>query len=61
MAKIIQFFMEVKSELSKVVWPSRQDTAKYTGMVVVTSLAVAAILGAADYALVQLIQKFING
>lgn len=61
MSKIAQFFREVKAELWKVVWPSRKDAIRYTITVIVFSLVVAAILGAADYGLLKgfeaLIQK----
>jgi preprotein translocase subunit SecE len=60
MSNIIQFFLEVKAELQKVVWPSRQDTIKYTSVVIVFSLVMAAILAAADFGLLQLLSKFLN-
>lgn len=53
MGKIIQFFRDVKAEIGKVVWPSRQDSIRYTLMVIVFSLVVAAILGAADFGLLK--------
>lgn len=60
MASIIRFFLEVKSELAKVVWPSRQETIKYTAAVILISVAVAVILGAVDYGLIKLLETFIN-
>ncbi len=60
MNKIVQFFSEVKSELSKVVWPSRVQTLRYTGAVILFSVAVAALLGAADYGLIKLLEKVVN-
>ena len=60
MTNIVKFFLEVKAELSKVVWPSRQETIKYTITVIVFSIVIAAILGAADYVLIQLLVKIIN-
>ena len=60
MAKIIQFFIEVKSELQKVVWPSRKDTIKYTLVVLLFSLLIAAILGATDIGLTKLLQKVVT-
>ena len=53
MRKIIQFLRDVKAEISKVIWPSRQDTLRYSMMVIVFSLVIAAILGAADYGLLK--------
>lgn len=60
MGRISRFFKEVKGELLKVVWPSRQDTIRYTVMVIVFSVVVAIILGAADYGLFKLFEQVIN-
>jgi preprotein translocase subunit SecE len=60
MQKIVEFFLEVKSELSKVVWPSKKQTMYYTGVVIVVSIVIAVILGAADYGLIQVVQKVVN-
>jgi preprotein translocase subunit SecE len=57
---VLQFFKDVKSELYKVVWPSRQDTLRYTITVIVFSLAVAAILGAADFGLLKAFEAILN-
>lgn len=51
---MINFFRQVRTELSKVVWPSRNDTIRYTLTVIVFSLVVALVLGAFDYLLLQL-------
>jgi preprotein translocase subunit SecE len=53
MSKIIQFFRDVRSEISKVVWPTRQEAIRYTITVIVFSVVLAAILGAADYGLLK--------
>ena len=53
MSKIIQFFRDVRAEMTKVIWPSRQDTIRYTATVIVFSLVLAAILGAADFGLLK--------
>jgi len=56
MNKITEYIREVKAELIKVVWPSRQDTIKTTFIVIVFSVAVAAFLGAIDFGLTEAIQ-----
>ncbi len=53
MGRALQFFKDVKAELFKVVWPSRKDTLRYTITVIVFSLVVAGILGAADFGLLK--------
>lgn len=60
MGKVINFFREVKSELFKVVWPTRRDTIRYTVSVVVFSVVVALILGAADFGLLQGFEAILN-
>ena len=56
MSSIIQFFRDVKIELFKVVWPSRGETIRYTVTVIIFSIVVALILGAADYGLLKLFE-----
>lgn len=51
---MVQFFREVVEELKKVVWPTRRETVSYTLTVIVFSVAVSAILGAADFGLLKL-------
>ena len=46
--KIKRFFGEVRIELGKVVWPTRQETIRYTAAVVVLSLVMAIFLGGLD-------------
>jgi preprotein translocase subunit SecE len=58
-AKIINFLKEVRIELKKVTWPTRQETVKHTLAVIAISLAVAIFLGAADLLFQFLINKFI--
>ena len=53
MSRVLQFFRDVRSELVKVVWPSRRETVRYTATVIVFSLVIAAVLGAADYGLLK--------
>jgi preprotein translocase subunit SecE len=60
MSKVTQFFSEVKAELSKVVWPSKEQTLKYTLVVIVFSAFIAVILGAADFALIKALEKVIT-
>jgi preprotein translocase subunit SecE len=60
MSKIIQFLREVRTEMTKVVWPSRKDTMKMTIIVVVFSVVVAFYLGFADYGLAKLVQLIFN-
>lgn len=60
MSKIVEYFREVKSELFKVVWPSRKDTLKYSLTVILFSIGVALILGAADYGLLKIFETVLS-
>jgi len=57
--KIITFLKEVRVELKKVNWPTREETTKYTAIVIGLSLAVAIYLGAFDWFFTFLVQSFI--
>ena len=57
---IFQFFSEVKSELFKVVWPTKSETLRYTLTVIVFSVVVALVLGAFDYMLLRLFEAAVN-
>ncbi|MFH0791890.1 MAG: preprotein translocase subunit SecE [bacterium] len=48
--KLSIFLGEVKNETKKVDWPTRQQTIKYTIIVIGFCLVVAIYLGGIDYA-----------
>lgn len=56
----VEFIREVKVELASVKWPSRQETAKLTAMVIGVSLFVALYIGGLDLAFTSLIGGIIN-
>jgi preprotein translocase subunit SecE len=60
MTNPIQFLKEVKSELTKVVWPERSKVVTITLSVIGLSLVVAAFLGAVDYGLTKLLEYGVN-
>ncbi len=51
MPNIINFLNEVKEELYKVAWPSREQTIRYTILVIIVAVAVGLFLGGLDYIL----------
>ena len=59
MNKLTTFIKEARAELKKVNWPTREQTVKYTGLVVGLSLAVAMFLGALDYLFEYTLKTFI--
>lgn len=53
MGKIVNFFKESRQELSKVVWPTKEQVVISTRVVLVSVVIFAAILGLVDYLLLQ--------
>lgn len=51
MPNIITFLKEVKEELDKVAWPTREQTIRYTILVILVTVGVGAFLGGLDYLL----------
>jgi preprotein translocase subunit SecE len=49
MKKIIRFFKESFAELKKVTWPSREEVASSTKVVLVSVILIAAALGIVDF------------
>lgn len=54
-ARLGRYFREVRSELRKVVWPSRQELITYTIVVLVVVAVVSAFLGIVDIAVSELL------
>ena len=48
-AKIKKFLKDYRSELKKVVWPTRQQVIQNTGVVLVAITFVAAVVGILDF------------
>jgi len=59
MNKILNFLKDVKIELSKVVWPTREQTIQYTLVVLGMSLAIALFLGGLDLVFQWVLNMFI--
>ncbi|PIP23293.1 MAG: preprotein translocase subunit SecE [Candidatus Nealsonbacteria bacterium CG_4_10_14_0_2_um_filter_38_17] len=57
--KIISFLKEVRMELKKVNWPTKQETFRYTLIVMGISVAVAIFLGGIDFVFTMLMNKFV--
>lgn len=51
---------EVRSEVRKVVWPSRRELVTYTAVVVAMVLVVAAFLGIIDLIVVQALTQILG-
>lgn len=54
MPNIFNFIKEVKEELLKVAWPGREQTIRYTILVILVAAAVGLFLGGLDYILTSI-------
>jgi preprotein translocase subunit SecE len=54
--KVLDYFREVRLELSKVVWPKRSEVIKLTLIVFIISAMVGFYSGALDYILTKLLE-----
>jgi preprotein translocase subunit SecE len=57
--KVQTFFKEVYVELRKTNWLSRSEVLRYTLIVLIVTLMVAAFLGGLDYAFSTALKSFI--
>ena len=53
------FLREVRDELKKVVWPTRDEVIRLTGVVIIVSVGVGLFLGGADFILTKLIELLV--
>lgn len=60
MKAIINFFGEVKLELSKVTWPSREEVIKLTLIVFAVSAIIGLYVGGLDYAFTRLLSLIVS-
>jgi len=58
-SRLITFLREVRVEMKKVNWPTRDETVKFTLIVIIASAVVALFLSGFDYVFRILIEKFI--
>ena len=56
----IQFFREVKVELQKVTFPTRQETVGSTIVVLVLTVIMAVYLGFSDWALARIVKALLQ-
>ena len=59
MKPLFEYLSASRAELAKVTWPTRQQTARLTILVVLFSLLMSAVLGALDWVFLTIIQKVI--
>ena len=56
----VVFLKEVRDELQKVVWPTRDEIIRLTGVVILVSIGVGIFLGSVDFILTKLVELIIT-
>ena len=59
MNKIIQYFKDVRTELSKITWPKKEEVIKLTLIVFIFSALVAVYVGGLDLIFTNILGKII--
>lgn len=57
---IVRFYRETVGELKKVVWPTREEALRLTGIVLIVITVMAIVLGTFDYLFSQLFRFLIS-
>lgn len=60
MNTVAGFFREVRLELSKVVWPKRQEVVRLTLIVLVISLIFGAFTGGLDFIFTKFLEVLVS-
>lgn len=58
MNQIVNFLKEVRAEMEKVVWPTKEQTIRYSILVIIVAVVSGAFLGGLDY-LLTLVTDFL--
>jgi preprotein translocase subunit SecE len=57
---VVRYYRETVGELRKVVWPTREEAIRLTGIVLLVITVMAAVLGTFDYLFSQLVRLLIS-
>lgn len=60
MKAFLQYLSDVRAEMTHVKWPKTSQAVGYTGLVVLISLLVAALLGGLDFVFTLGIEEIIR-
>jgi len=57
---LITFVKQAREELKKVTWPTREQTIRYTIVVIIASVVVGLFTGGVDYLFTTLVRSLIH-
>lgn len=58
--RVVSYFLEVKSEVEKIAWPTQKTVILYSVLVFVTCIVIAAYSGALDFGLTELVNALLS-
>lgn len=58
--RIVEFLREVRAELEKVSWPTREELLRSTAVVIAVTLAFAAFVGLIDVLLSSIVRHVLR-
>jgi len=58
--KPITFLKEVRSELKRVTWPTRNEAIRLTSVVIAVSIVVGIYIGALDYLFTKIMELLLK-
>jgi len=61
MPNVVKFFSQVKTEMKKVAWPSRQELISSTIVVLVSTIVLALYIGTCDLFFSRVVNFLISG
>lgn len=53
--RITEYFKATKAEMSHVNWPTKQQTIRFTSLVIVVAIVVSILLGVSDFVFARLL------
>lgn len=57
---MVRYFREAKEELAKVTWPTKQETLRYSLIVIAMCVGVAAYFGLLDWLLTKGLEALVS-
>lgn len=58
--KVANYFRELRSDFNKISWPSPKQTAKNTGIVIISLLFAGTLISLIDFIFAQIVALIIN-
>ena len=59
-SRVKKFFREVKAEMRKVSWPNKKELIAYTGVVFISVVFIAALIGLSGGVFARLLELFLR-